>query len=289
MEGQRHVPKYGKIRHLVKNLIKNQKEDFDAVLVVSGREGVGKSTLAIEIARLVQEAYGRKFNYDSNMAYNANEAIEKMKNLQQYDVLLLDEGMRLAWRRQWFNTEQRKLARLFSQIRSRNLCLIFSIPDFMHIDTYYREHRVLYWLHVIDRGYAVLFAPDTTAGARDRWGIEQAQKQIRLGKRRATTTFDDTEAKLRKHKTIPSFVDWFQFPPLPDYEKYREISNRRKLEEDEDEEPADKWHHSRLMNGVAKLKNERGFSSKDLSLIFNVDARTINGYVKRARSEAAAS
>jgi len=221
--------KFGKIRNLAKRLSKLQEGDWDAVVVVSGTEGVGKSTLAIDLARLVSKLNGIKFDYEDNMAYDAEEAIEKVQKIHNKGVMVLDEGMRLAWRRQWFDANQRHLIRLFSQIRSKNLCFFLCIPSFSHLETYFRLHRITYWLHVVKRGWVVGFKPNRMAGVKDPWGIDNIQRLINKNKLPTMSIDDPIQYIIKHHRKIPSFCGSFQFPKLPDFEKYKKISDERKL------------------------------------------------------------
>src|SRR4030042_1078041 len=94
-----------KLDALCKYLRKHVREDRDAVICVTGGEGVGKSNLALKLAQKLDD----NFTIIRNMLLNPKAAdfYEKLVNeLPKYSVIVLDEGMQMFYKRGWQGKER---------------------------------------------------------------------------------------------------------------------------------------------------------------------------------------
>jgi adenylate kinase family enzyme len=128
------------------------KKDLDTVCIVYGREGVGKSTLAIILAHHLMKKQGRTFNVARNTHYNVSDFQHAVFNSQPGDVQVIDESILFSFSREAMSKENRKIVQILATCRSQNQIILFCIPNIHTLDKYIREHRVACGLEVHRRG-----------------------------------------------------------------------------------------------------------------------------------------
>lgn len=141
------------------------KEDFDRVILVVGKEGVGKSTLAILLGYLITEernkALGidRPFEIEHNVSYNLLKLKKKVfKDSVSGDVRIIDESaVTGGYKREAMGKMNRLLNKTLMTCRSRNQILFFLIPSINAVESYIRErcHSII---RVVGRGHAHVYA-----------------------------------------------------------------------------------------------------------------------------------
>lgn len=223
--------KYQNIRVLADLIKTRQDSDMDAVLAISSDEGLGKSTLSIQLAMLIIQ----NFDLEKNMAYANKEIMAKFKDLEPNKGLIIDEAIRAIYKRDWMKNLNKTLIKLFAQIRFKRLFIILNIPNFLDLDKQIRNHRVFMWIHIYERGKAVIFKrSDSAYDKEDPWDLRSGQKIVR---RYYKSSLDDKDELLKGYKKQFTYVGHMTFPDLPDNvkKKYLAISHKRKMEEDEEE------------------------------------------------------
>ena len=141
------------------------KEDFDRVVLVVGKEGVGKSTLAILLGYLITEernkALGidRPFEIETNVSYNLHKLKRQVfKDSVSGDVRIIDESaITGGYKREAMGKMNRLMNKTLMTCRSRNQILFFLIPSINAVESYIRErcHAII---RVVGRGHAHLYA-----------------------------------------------------------------------------------------------------------------------------------
>lgn len=127
---------------------------LDHFVVISGREGLGKSTLAMQLAAWVCPNFVLE-----NIVYGAQSYVTFLQErLVQYNngdlvstALVLDEGTELL-SRESMNKTNVILQKTFFVQRVLGLIVIINIPNFHMVDTTVRKHRVRTLIDVKDRG-----------------------------------------------------------------------------------------------------------------------------------------
>jgi len=127
-------------------------DDYDHFTCITGLEGMGKSTLAIQYCSMVSPRFSLK-----HICYDMVDLIEAMRTAQPGDSLLLDEGGMFLFSREAMMDTNRQLVKLFMIARQRNVHICVCIPNFFTIDTYLREHRVKTLIDVFKRGHYRLY------------------------------------------------------------------------------------------------------------------------------------
>lgn len=143
-----------KLDMLFKNLdwvVKRVKQDNDFILVIDGREGSGKSSLALIIDRYLDK------NFEVwQIAQTEKEIYFILQKLEKYKVLHVDEGENVFFIRDSMKKENKEMVKsLMSDTRGRNIILLILIPDITMLDKYIKLKRIRQtgaWIHITRRG-----------------------------------------------------------------------------------------------------------------------------------------
>lgn len=143
-----------KLRHnlaLVRKLI--IEKDLDFLLVVTGRERVGKSSLALHIATEVDP----KFTVDQ-IVFDIPSLYKQVYSLEKGQCVIIDEGATSFFSRDAMSTDVKEGVKLLTVMGERNLFVILCVPSFHLIDKYIRENRVSALIKVVSRGKMWLYS-----------------------------------------------------------------------------------------------------------------------------------
>jgi len=123
------------------------KKNYDGFIVIAGREGFGKSTLAAQIAVYLDPTY----NLD-RCCFTADQFIEAAEGAEKFQAIVFDETMGYLSSRGAMSSFNRDLIKIFSEMRSKNLFIILCIPNFFELDRYPAMHRSTGLLYIFKRG-----------------------------------------------------------------------------------------------------------------------------------------
>lgn len=125
--------------------------DNDAVIIVTGKEGIGKSTFAQWLAKQLDSG----FNHEQ-VVFSGNEFMELAVKLRPGSVLVLDESTEGGYSRDAMTTRNKELTKFLMVSRQRNLICIILFPNIRWLDPYISEHRASHWVLVESRGAALI-------------------------------------------------------------------------------------------------------------------------------------
>jgi len=83
-------------RKFVELLFYRNMANYDSMLLLTGDKGVGKSSVALVIAREWCKYLGVPFTPEKYFAYNNNEVIAKIDSLDPFSCIICDESVRFA-------------------------------------------------------------------------------------------------------------------------------------------------------------------------------------------------
>jgi len=240
----------------------------DNLVIISGRRGVGKTTLALKLAmgftdpEKIQENYtksGREdilknytpFNMEDNLVFTKKE-MESLVMNQRKGIILNDESIVGVSRRNSMTKDNKNLMRTIT-INRKNLNTIFLLlPSVEDIDVSILQYASM-WLHVDSRGVAVLMLPSKqSVFGRAAWDV-QAMKKLN-----DSVMVSNPRIKQMPYWIYPNFYGYILFNKLSPKveEKYLEIANRKKnLEAVREEEEKTKAKASK--NIVPDNKKEK--------------------------------
>ena len=132
-------------------------KDRDFVFVIDGEEGSGKSVLAMQLAKYLDP----NFNLDK-VVFNSDDFLKLIKDpkTKPGSCVLLDEAMAAANARGSLTEVNRSMQAVASEMRQKNLFIIFCIPSFFDLDKYFALWRCRALFHVYftpdeDRRYVI--------------------------------------------------------------------------------------------------------------------------------------
>ena len=218
----------GSISQLAQVINLKLRQDDDLTICIDGREGRGKSTLAL----LLGLAIDSNFHLERNVLYSPSEEElkEKMTKSPKYSAIIADEAIKVLYKQNW--SKQTFVAMLFAVIRQENKCAILVLPRFTDLNEYFRNHRVYIYIHVIERGRAVVFAYDDTVGVKQPWHLDENYAKIKSKLNGKLPNFVDPQVYESALQSCDNFLMMLDFPPMPlEMETmYKELKGKYKLD-----------------------------------------------------------
>lgn len=140
---------------------------LDAVVVIDGERGFGKSTLALRMARRIAPRWGV-----GSLCYTPRALVRAYRTHVRGDVILFDEGVRGFLSTDTFDPDQKALIRTLTLVREKGIVLIICAPSIWQIAKQVRSNLAWLWVHVQRRGIALAhvrssalrYTPDATLG-----------------------------------------------------------------------------------------------------------------------------
>jgi hypothetical protein len=173
------------MRHLRSRLDSN----YDICCVVTGTEGKGKSSTALQLA------YALDSTFDvSRIGWNVDECITIAVNAPKGSAVLLDEAFDAAFNRQAMSNANKKWVKFLGTARARNLGVFICFPRYASLDPYIRLHRATHWVHVVERGLQKVYTPIEDERAAD------LQWKLRLALRSRDATYLPFWTQYEQHK-----------------------------------------------------------------------------------------
>ncbi len=150
---------------LCKTIMKRVREDYDCVLAITGDEGISKSTCANQIGFKTDKNY----TLEKNVLYSPTKRLveEAIKTLPRFSTVNGDEAIKILNKQLWHQPIQIFLNMFYRVCRQENKTSIMCMPRFSEFNEGFRNHRIKIWIHVLDRGIAVIFMQDPSALAKD--------------------------------------------------------------------------------------------------------------------------
>lgn len=118
---------------------------MDAIVLFDGEEGLGKSTAAITLAKMLQR--GDPFSVD-RVAFGVREMVQKMLAMEPGTVVQADEVVEGFQSRGAMSTENKLGQKWVQTCRDRHLILLIAYPSLWDLDIYLREHRVAFRVYL---------------------------------------------------------------------------------------------------------------------------------------------
>lgn len=120
-------------------------KDRDYVAVYDGEEGVGKSVLAMQHAKILDPS----FSLD-DVVFNADQFIRRIKDpiTVKGKCILLDETFNSASSRSSLSEVNKSMISLATEMRQKNLFVLMVLPSFFDLDRYFALWRCRALFHV---------------------------------------------------------------------------------------------------------------------------------------------
>src|SRR3972149_1934724 len=160
--------------HCCRTLRKRVREDYDAVIGITGEEGVSKSTLANWIGFKTDD----KYSFEKNCLFSPSpkSMVDSIRNLPRFSTINADEAIKILYKQQWWL--QVFINKFYRLCRQDNKISIMCMPRFQEFNEGFRNHRILFWVHLLDRGVGVIWEKDWSPYVKDPWHFDDNQKML---------------------------------------------------------------------------------------------------------------
>ena len=255
---------------LCRTLKKRVRQDYDAVVAITGDEGSSKSSLANQIGFKTDKQYTLKKN--CIFSPKVESLINAVKFLPRFSAVNADEAIKILYKQQWWL--QSFINKFYRLCRQENKISILCMPRFGEFNEGFRNHRIIFWVHLFDRGIGVIFEKDWSPFVKDPWHFDDNQKRIKAySKRRKFHSFSIRD-KLSTLKNSSNFLDVITFPDLDNETRieYKNLAAAHKyegLEEEYEQGTRNTAMKKRYQNRIDKLlkfaKEKTGLTEKDIA------------------------
>ncbi len=236
-----------------RTLRKHVRDDWDAVLAITGKEGVSKSTCANWIGFKADKGY----TLEKNVLYSPNEKemVEAIKKLPRFGAVNGDEAIKVLYKQRWWL--QSFINMFYRLCRQENKITILCMPRFSEFNEGFRNHRIQIWIHLLDRGLGIAFTKDWNPFVKDPWHTDENERMVKKYTKGQKLYQMTLERKISILKRSKNFLDVVTFPDLPEdiRIRYKELAASHKYEGMD----AEMTRRGRTNKIVAKLKEDRKF------------------------------
>jgi len=215
------------LKKLALTIRRRLRKDKDLVIGISGGEGTGKTTLGIILGALIDP----KFDLERSISLipNEQEIKEEFNKLGRYQCYMIDEAIRSLYKMNFMSNLQQMLIQMWATERYQNKATIMIIPRFKDLTEYFRNHRVKLWIHVFDRGRAVLYLRDDNPYLDDPWHLKDIDKKFKKAKDNYVDM--DVDQKIERESKRMNYFDNIFFPDLPEELKKKYFELRQESRE----------------------------------------------------------
>lgn len=120
-------------------------QDFDAVIIIDGKEGAGKSVLAQQIAYYLDVDHKITL---SQIVFSVDDFKKAILSLKPGKAIVWDESRSGLNRRRSMGTDNIEVTDLLAESRQKNLFVILVMPSFYDMDRSAAVHRSRALIHV---------------------------------------------------------------------------------------------------------------------------------------------
>lgn len=281
---------------LIKILKTRVKKDWDAVIGITGEEGSSKSTLASWLVYqgciydgMTEDEALDKFVEYTIFSPNKERVQEQITKSTRYSVVNADEAIKILYKQNWATPIQKFLNMFYALCRQENKISILCMPRFLDFNEFFRNHRIKFWIHVLDRGVGVMFERDWFPASADPWFLKHASKMNEdMYKRKHTSDFNLDE-KIAALSRLKNFVGIVRFDDLPTklknaYKKgkaqfaYEDLDEQVKGEQIAPGAKAEKYRDKAII--TAQNLAAKGFAVSDICRIMAISDKTVYAYLK---------
>jgi len=242
---------------LIKELIK---KDWDMNFVIDGMEGVGKSTLACQMAYYCDPT----FKID-RVALTPRQFKEAVLNAKPYQAVVYDEAYGGLSSRATMSRINRALVRMLTEIRMRNLYLFIVLPCFFDLDKYVALWRSKGLFHVY-------VTPDYKRGRFLFFNFDTKKNLYMLGKK--------FYSYAKPHSNfLGNFTSFFPIDKK-EYKKRKILATKTEAEEQKEIDVIAKEIRKTITENVAKMELTNAQKGK----ILGITDRTIYKYLAELKS-----
>lgn len=142
-------------RHWYAEWRRRLRQDFDNVIVATGRKGRGKSTFGVELGLQLDP---KRFDLD-HVVYRGADLVRSYSTFSRGEVVVYDEAVLSLMSTDFATVESRDLVKAVTLARDAHLTTILCLPRFGRLNKGFRDDLVDYWVRIDARGQGVVHTP----------------------------------------------------------------------------------------------------------------------------------
>lgn len=203
------------VKDIVEIINGKQSKEFDCIVFIDGKRGLGKSSLAWKICK---KKGG--FKPQRDITYTRKEAIRSLAT-NKHATIFSDEMINVAFKRDFYEGDQKVLIKGLNMFRDSCNFYIGCIPEFYDTDPKLRDLCHLR-IRVLRRGLALVHRPIDSQFTQDKWDTRNNQKR-----EMQWTMQRNKKPKYSQLSTAIAFLTWKDLCPK-DKELYRSIKEEKR-------------------------------------------------------------
>lgn len=164
------IPDSMTLQEYVAYIRRHNEDDMDAVIMITGYEGLGKTTFAIYLSYELDPTFG----IPKIVFYDVKDFWNQVNDETWYKVIMCDEAMKFLLAYDWGRAESKAIITELAFCRFKRKFFIFIVPSRKKINEYVRDHRALFWAFVRDRGLVDIHIGDPS----NKWKEEIYWKEV---------------------------------------------------------------------------------------------------------------
>lgn len=253
---------------------------FDFIIVIDGKRGLGKSTLAIKLALRFP-----MFRMKKHIVFKREDVMKSLATLKKH-VIVPDEMINVTHNRDFYDQDQKKLIKMLNMYRDSGNIVIACVPNFAHLDNQFRD-LIKMRIHIERRGLGIIHTPNQSSYSKDKWDMAINEKIEQRWLKRGV--YRPNWKRLTTYRGIINFGPLTPKQQLL-YDKIKAEKRNVAMNEEEGVEKESPYervftmiknnhvqkkdiknlamamgmHHAQLMNGVRRIAQKHGFEYKDL-------------------------
>jgi len=146
----------GYLRDLVQVLVSRYEHNFDNLIIVSGKEGSGKSHLAMNLCTLYAQERGVPFSVN-NITFSSEEFLKQAVSTKG-GIILYDEAVQGLMGQQWQDKTQQLIIQALMMARKNRNLYVLCIPSIAYLTKYIVAERCLAMLMTYNKKFKRGFA-----------------------------------------------------------------------------------------------------------------------------------
>lgn len=233
-------------------------KDFDSVALITGEEGSGKTTLALQCALYMDSNFS-----NDHIIFNAAQFEKAIEVLPKGSCIVWDEADDVG--SNWASAMMIVLKKTFKRIRKKNLIIFLVTPTYHDLNKYFAIHRTRFLINV--------YADFVTRGFFKLYNRDQKRKLYIYGKK-------EMNMKAAKSTFFGRFTNYPKDFPL-DFALYESEKDKATEETFENSTTRKDIRKDILFTVIAYFDTEKiKYNNVILGKIMGLGRDTIRGYIK---------
>jgi len=241
-------------------IVKILQKEFDCFIVIEGNRGLGKSTLAIHLARGVAREFKKiglgdfyKFHWKHTFIYTKKETKQFWHKWKKTGIA--DEMINVTFNRDFYDEEQKDIIKMINMNRDHCNFFIACVPQFQTLDSQIKNLCKIR-ITVVRRGLAIIQTPNRTIYVKDKWDQATNEKIERSWLQKGIKNPHYT--KLTTFRGVMKFPDLHPTAKLKyqaTKDEKRNLVAKEEMGIDEFEDQVDPYDQMIEMLKLGKVKN----------------------------------